>query len=500
MAVDFLKALDDAQNVAYTENGGKALRTSGSGCVDLFSSIGSMRGSSWDRIVSKFESAWLDEKLTALKILFYARDVRGGLGERKVFRYCLAWLAQHYPEVVEKNFDNIAFYGRWDDILCLLDVPALEKDVGAYLLEKIVDDICNANYGKSVSQLAKWLPSENASSAKTRRYATTLRTIWGWSPRRYRKTLTDLRERIRIIENNLRTKDYTFDYSKQPGGAMFKYRQAFLRNDEERYKAYLESLKKGDAKMNAGTLYPYQIVGKFTSLQYRYSWKSPSRDEIDALNTMWDQLPDYTNGENALVVMDGSGSMYIDSYSPTPISAAMSLAIYFAERNKGPFKDCFITFSHVPKLVRFKADSPLSEKVRIAERENDIANTNVSAVFDLILKTAISSGASQSDMPTKLYIISDMEFDMATTGNDKMVFEHAKEEYEAAGYKLPQLVFWNVCSRTDMVPVKQDEKGVALVSGASPSIFKLVMSGEADPYQFMRSVIDAERYERVKLD
>ncbi|MBR0162637.1 MAG: DUF2828 family protein, partial [Oscillospiraceae bacterium] len=306
---------------------------------------------------------------------------------------------------------------------------------------------------------------------------------FGLSDRDYRKALTKLRACIRIIENNLREKDYTFDYSKQPSKAMFKYRKAFLRNDGERYGAFMDKVDRGEEKLHTGTLMPYELV------EHAYDC---SEEERRSLDVTWRTLEDFTTDENALVVADGSGSMYWGS-KPMPAAVAQSLAIYFAEHNKGKFHNHFLAFSMSPRLVEIKGKD-FVEKVRYCRTFNECANTNLEAVFDLILQAAVENHVPQAEMPAKLYIISDMEFDDCVMNSSMTNFENARASYAAAGYKLPDLVFWNVDSRHEQQPVKENGRGVALVSGNSPRIFSMVMEGELNPYDFMLSVIDTERY------
>ena len=305
-----------------------------------------------------------------------------------------------------------------------------------------------------------------------------------------------LRARIRIIENNLREKDYTFDYAKQPSKAMFKYRRAFLRNDGERYGAFMERVQKGEAKLHTGTLLPYEIV---EPCLYTGGWWNdhcymlPMSDEEKlALNATWAALEDFATDENALAIVDTSGSMYCQN-SPLPAAVALSLGLYFAERAKGPYRNHFIEFSAHPELIEIKGET-FADRLRYIASFNEIANTNLEAVFDLILDAAVDNKVPQSELPAKLYIISDMEFDACVSGAKLTNLENAKRKFARYGYRLPQLVFWNVASRNQQQPVTINDRGVALVSGCSPRIFSMAMEGELDPYAFMLSVIGTERY------
>lgn len=477
-----LEVLKKTANKTYTENGAVTHRTSGKDCLDLFAAIGALRRADDQNICSRFLKAYAENPDLAMKILFYARDVRGGLGERRVFRSILAWLASNEKSSVVRNLPYIAEYGRWDDVLVLLKTPC-RKEALALLEEQFREDLAALEDGGDISLLGKWLPSVNASNQETVVMAKMIAKSFGLSDRDYRKALTGLRARIRIIENNLREKDYTFDYSKQPSKAMFKYRKAFLRNDGERYAAFMDRVDRGEAKLHTGTLMPYELVERAYDC---------SEEERRSLDVTWRMLEDFTTDENALVAADGSGSMYWGS-KPMPAAVAQSLAIYFAEHNKGKFHNHFLTFSMTPQLVEIKGED-FVEKVRYCRTFDECANTNLEAVFDLILQAAAENHVPRAEMPAKLYIISDMEFDHCVKNSSMTNFENAKASYAAAGYILPDLVFWNVDSRHEQQPVKENDRGVALVSGNSPRIFSMVMDGELNPYDFMLSVIDTERY------
>lgn len=477
-----LEVLKKTANKTYTENGAVTYRTSGKDCLDLFATIGALRRADDPAICNRFLKAYAENPDLAMKILFYARDVRGGLGERRVFRSIFTWLASNKKGSVVKNLPFIAEYGRWDDVLVLLKTPC-RKEALALLKEQFHADLAALEDSGDISLLGKWLPSVNASNQDTVMLAKMIAKSFGLSDRDYRKALVKLRARIRIIENNLREKDYTFDYAKQPSKAMFKYRKAFLRNDGDRYGAFMEKVDRGEAKLHTGTLMPYELVERAYNC---------SEEERRSLDVTWRQLEDFTTDENALVVADGSGSMYWGS-KPMPAAVAQSLAIYFAEHNKGEFHNHFLTFSMTPRLVEIKGND-FVEKVRYCRTFNECANTNLEAVFDLILRAAVENHVPQAEMPAKLYIISDMEFDFCVKNSSMTNFENAKASYAAAGYKLPDLVFWNVDSRNEQQPVKENDRGVALVSGCSPRVFSMVMDGELNPYAFMLSVIDTERY------
>lgn len=488
----FLQALKTTANFTRTENGAKTLRSSGSDVVDLFACVGALRHMNDADVLRRFYPAWAEDRDLAMKILFYARDVRGGLGERNVARTILRSLAEQEPDSVRKNIALIPFYGRYDDLLELLGTPC-EEDVLAFIREELAKDTAALAAGEKVSLLAKWLPSVNASSEETRRRAVTVARGIGMSDSQYRRTLSSLRSAAMILENRLREKDYTFSYAAQPSKAMFKYRSAFLKNDGTRYLEYMQKVSEGKEALHTGTLMPYELVRKA---------KEVTADDQNRkiLDVTWNALPDFTDGRNALAVVDVSGSMFgicAGADGPRPIDIAVSLGLYFAERNSGPFRNHFITFSEEPTLIEVKG-ADLTDKVVYIQRAPWGMNTDIEAVFELILKTAVSNELPQSELPETVYIISDMEFDSCVWNSDVTNFEYAKGIFEAHGYRLPKLVFWNVQSRNKQVPVRMDERGVALVSGCSARIFSMVMEDELDPYKFMMKVIGSERYAPVR--
>lgn len=481
-----LQYIKNNANRTLTENGAETLRTTGSECLDLFATIGALRSQPADEITTRFLRAYADNPDMAMKILFYARDVRGGLGERRVFREILRWMAHNEKPSLVRNLPYIAEFGRWDDVLVLLDTPA-QREAVALLRSQFEADMTAMQSGQPVSLLGKWLPSVNASNAETVASARSLASAFGMRQDQYRRALSALRQAIKIIENNLREKDYTFDYSKQPSKAMFKYRRAFRRNDQARYSAFLEMVNSGEARLKTSPLMPYEIV--------QAAYQASGSDRL-VLNTTWNALEDFTNDTNSLVVVDGSGSMY-GGGNPIPAYVAQSLAIYFAQRNKGAFHNHFITFSTSPQLVELKG-ADIKEIVRYCKSFNECSNTNLQRVFELILQTAVQNRLPQKEMPTTLYIVSDMEFDSCVRDASMTNFEHAKQLYRRYGYHLPNVVFWNVQSRHRQQPVSMNEQGVALVSGFTARIFSQIMTGIMDPYRNMMSVIGSERYAMIR--
>lgn len=307
------------------------------------------------------------------------------------------------------------------------------------------------------------------------------------SEKKYRRTLSALRTRIDVLEKRLCLRDYSFDYSKQPSGAMLKYRKAFLRNDGIRYQEFIRQVLEEERSMHAGTLYPYEIV--------RACMSQPSGEERQGLNATWRSLPVMEDTRNALVVMDGSGSMYLSNNGIQPVTVAISLSLYFAQQNQGHFHNHFITFSEIPRLIRIP-ETDITSQVRCCMSYNEVANTDLYEVFMLLLITAVKHKLSQEELPEILYIISDMEFDCGVNP-DETVFEDAREKFRDYGYQLPTVVYWNVNARGEQYPVERNEQGAVLVSGASPSVFRMMISQKLTPEAFMETVLDSERYRDI---
>lgn len=451
-----------------TENGALTFNRSESPLVDFYALAGAMRNNEEDAL-DLFKKAFSFDRLSAIKILFYLRDVRGGQGERKLFRNCLEWLGTSFPEVFEKIIEFVPEYGRWDDLL-------FDNDkVFSFIGKKIKEDMVS----ETPSLLAKWLPTINSSSASTKSKAKVVAGKLKMNDIAYRKTIRAIRKKIKVVEELMSSKKWKdINYSSVPSQASRIYKNAFKKHDEERYNKFIEKAISGEAKINAKTLYPYQI------------YKSVESDYSKTLEALWKQLPDYTQGKNAIVVADVSGSMEGD-----PMAVSVSLALYFAERNKGQFKDHFITFSESPKLQRIYGQT-LVEKMNSIERAEWGMNTNLQSVFNLILNTGAKNNVPQEEMPETIYIISDMEFDYAISY--KTNFEVIKEKYEQSGYKMPNIVFWNVDARQKNLPVQKNESGVALVSGFSPVIFKMAVENKT-PEQVMLDTINSDRYNKIKI-
>jgi len=501
---NFKQTLNNEFNTNITENGALGFRTTGKQLLDINFSISSMRNMTEQEIVDKFAKAFYENKLLAVKWLFYASDVREGIGERRLFRICFFYLAQNHREIAEAVIKLVPEYSRWDNLFCLLDTD-LADSVIKLIKEQLEEDTRNMAENKSVSLLAKWLPSVNASSKETKRLARILISKFGITEKQYRKTLSGLRAYLKIVEVYMSRKAWQeIDYAAVPSRANLIYNNAFLRNDEERRKAYLESLQKGETKINAGVLFPHDIVNKYCETT---GWiRRLKKADDTTLEELWKALPDYVEGAgNTICVADGSGSMsmIIGAGSISALDVAQALAIYFSERCTGQFRNCYITFSARPQFVDLSRASSLREKIDIANRYSEVANTNIEAVFDLILTTAVKNHMTQQEMPQNILILSDMEFDSCvccenTSKPTQKLFETFAQKYQSHGYQLPRLVFWNINSRTGTIPVKENHLGVALVSGFSPVVVKMVLSSSIDPYQCLLEQINSKRYDAVE--
>ena len=504
--MDSLKeTLNEDMNVSVTENGAVGYRTSGKNLLDINFAVSSMRNMNDKAIEDKFAKAFYEDKLLAIKWMFYARDARLGIGERRLFRVCMRFLEKEHLEIAKVVISLVPEYGRWDDLWCLLDT-SLKDDVINLVREQLTKDMENLNHNKPTSLLGKWCPSENASSKETKRLAKIIREELNVTPRQYRKMLTKLRKYLKVVETYMSAKEWNaIDYAAVPSRANLIYNSAFLRNDEERRREYLSKLEKGETKINAGVLFPHDIVHKYSENSGWYS-RVKSSDDV-TLEELWKALPDFVkDAGNTICVADGSGSMTV-KVGGTQVSAlevANALAIYFAERSSGQFKDNYITFSRRPQLVDLSKGKSLREKIAIALKYDEVADTNIEAVFDLILQTAINKKMTQDELPQNILILSDMEFNSCACSNSgyrsvkKRLFKVVANKYAEHGYKLPRLVFWNINSRTGTIPVKENELGVALVSGFSPAIVKMVLSNKTDPFECLVEQLNTERYDAVE--
>jgi hypothetical protein len=483
-------ALSRETNFAFTDNGALTNASSLSKVLDFFALGSAMRTRDEDDIWNLFMKALEENSTFALRALFYSRDPRGGQGERRAFRAVLRRMANHYAMRVwlQNNLKLVAEYGRWDDLWVLLGVDeTLDNIIASLVLVQLENDLNNVDGGGSVSLLAKWMPSENASSKVTKKQARLLRERMFMTPRQYRKVLSTLRAYLNVVETKMCAGEWDdIDYAAVPSKAHMNYRKAFGKHDPFGYASYLGRVEKGEEKINSGVLYPYEIFNKVLT----------SYGEDKTLEAQWAALPNYLEGENAdrnvLVMADVSGSM-----SGAPISVSVSLALYCAERSKGIFHNKFLTFSERPELVEVSGMT-LRERMRNIQTSNWGMTTDLIKAFDLVLATAVKYRVRESEMPDMILIVSDMQFNKACRGNMATNLEVIKHNYAAAGYVAPQLVFWNVDAKNDTSPAKFDDRGVFLVSGCSPSILKSALNSTAvTPIDMMIDVLTQDRYSSI---
>ena len=460
------------ENVTLTENGMVTNPTTLNKCVDLFFSIGAMRGKPQDKVVSLFNEAYKENPLIASKLLFWGRDVRSGAGERQIFRDIVTHLTTTSPQTVRKNIGLIPEFGRWDDVLVLVGTE-LEDDM--FILIK--DSLTNGD-----ALCAKWMPRKGD-------VANRLRKLFRFTPKEYRKMLVNL---TNVVESKMCAKDWeSIDYSKLPSLASSRYQKSFVKNDTERYDEYKKALIDGTAKVNAGAVYPYDIIKSINQ----------GGDTIVS-EKQWESLPNWMedSNERILPVVDVSGSMCCPAGGNDNLSCmdvAISLGMYISERNEGNFKDAFVTFSNNPQLQYLTGG--LKERLNKLRRSDWGMSTDLEAVFNLILNQAKTYNIPQDKMPTKIMILSDMQFNQATRsdlGSQSMI----ESMYEVAGYKKPDIIYWNLNASGANFPVEFNKNGTALVSGFSPSILKPLLAGKnMTPESIMMGTVNDERYSVVTI-
>jgi hypothetical protein len=463
----------EEQNVTLTANGMVTNPTTLNKCVDLFFSIGSMRGKSKELVNKLFDQAFLENPLVATKILFWVRDIRSGAGERKVFRDVIEYLSVNSPLTLRKNINFISEFGRWDDILVLMGTE----------LEDEMFEIIKIALTNGDGLCAKWMPRKGEVANKLRR-------LFKTTPKQYRKMLVDL---TNVVETKMCSKDWeSIDYSKIPSLASSRYQKSFKRNDIERYEEYKNSLIEGTAKVNAGAVYPYDII------------KSMKMGGDEVVNSkQWESLPNWMEGseERILPVVDVSGSMECPAGGNpnlTCMDIAVSLGMYISERSEGNFKDAFITFSESPELQYLKGS--LEQRLSQLISSDWGMSTNLEKVFNLILTQAKNNNISEEFMPTKILILSDMQFNQATRRDSLGAQSMIEEMYKEAGYKMPNVVYWNLNSSGGNFPVEFDKNGTALVSGFSPSILKSLLGGKnMTPESIMMDTVNDKRYSVITV-
>lgn len=510
MESKFIQGLKNETNETLTENGAVAYKTTESDLLDLFGTIGALRTRPSQEIIHKFTKAFAEDQLLAMKMLFYARNIRGGLGERRTFRILIKYMATYHTEIMYKNIDLVPIFGRWDDLYEFVGTP-LEDEMFNLIDNQLKSDIVNCNNNKPISLLAKWLKSTSGVSVENAKLGRLTAKKLHLSYKAYRQILSKLRAYLNIVERNMSRDEWNkIVYREVPALAMKRYRNAFKEHNLIEFKEYIEKVKSGEETIKAATLYPYNIMeGAGLTDNWRSRLLTLSHwDEV--LEEQWKALPNYVEGHNNIMVMaDTSGSM-----SGRPLATSVGLATYFAERNQGPYKNKFIVFAGEPKFVEIKGTN-LMEKISCIPEIN-AQNTNIEKAFELILSTAINNNLAQEDLPKALIIISDMEFDRATDKNndywydtrktDNNIEKHNKlmvelrAKFNQYGYDLPKIIYWNVDSRNDVYHATCAQHNVALVSGQSTSTFKtLLKSIDEDAYEMMLSTLNDPIYDVVRV-
>ena len=498
----FLDSLKRETNYTLTENGGVAHKSTLDAVYDMFALGGAYRSRTDEDCILLFKNAFEENQELALKCLFYLRDIRCGQGERRFFRVCFKWLAKNYPELAFRNLDNIPEYGRWDDLYCV-EGTELRADAFDIIQCQLNKDLISLKEGEKegVSLLGKWLKSENASAEDTKYLANQTRIALGYSHKKYRKILSALRTRINIVEKLMSEGRWEeIEFAKLPSKAGLIYRNAFAHNDliKDKYEAFINSK---ETKVNAATLYPYEIVKKVTDTLDYWGHADLEETEREVLNKCWNNQKDYLKGKpcKMMCVVDTSGSMD-SSYgtSVKPIDVAISLGMYCAERIGEPFKNCFISFSSRPQLIEIdKIGIDFCSRVKNIYQTNLCSNTDIEAVFKLLKNTILETG--QKDILDTIVIISDMQIDKMSYWRDeervKSEMERIRIEWEQDGLKMPHLIYWCVDAKKDTI--LDLGPNVTCCSGCSPIIFKQVLTGKTG-IELCLEILNSKRYESIR--
>ena len=505
-ANDLKNTINNENNAqkSMTTNGAIAYKTSGKALLDFNFKISHYRNADYAEIANDFAKVYYEDELLAIKYLFYISDIRGGLGERHTSRACFLWLHNYHRDIFKKIWCLIPEYNRWDTTIMFAN-PTYNKDeedrqaYSSAIEKQLIEDLKNSLKGNLISLLAKWMPSENASSKESKAMARQFQSDWSLTPRTYRKILSSLRNYLNIVECDMSANRWqNIDYEKVPSKANLKYYNAFMAHDEERRKDYLDKVENDKAIIHSKVLTPHEIVHAYTKGYYHYLGINiaPERE----LELLWNNLPDY-DLKNTLVIRDGSGSMTCGSCSDNicPLEVATALAIYASEHNNYYWADKFITFSSHPKFIDLSKCNSLASKIQLTYAEDDCSNTNIYKTMKLILETAVKNKYHQNELPSTILIISDMQFDGRSFNMDETLFETISKEYAEYGYKLPKIVFWNLdVESRGTIPLQQNEYGLILISGYSTTLFEMVMSNEIDPYKALVKVLNSERYDLIE--
>jgi hypothetical protein len=466
-----------SNSMARTHNGAATLASSGSALVDFFFISGAARKMTEEAFVGMFKAAYAEDRNLALRTSLYTRDVRGGAGEREAFRRILRYLDKNDPKALLQVLPRVPELGRWDDLL------VVESDTGRELVSSMIrkallvdgDGLC-----------AKWMPRKGIEAARVRGMIGL-----GNSPKRYRKLLVRLSN---TVEQKMCAREWeSINLEHIPSVAAARYRKALHKHLPERFVQFVEAVKKGEAKVHAGAIFPHDVIKTLVGDYY----KTPSQVQIDAAQNQWNALPDFVGEGSFLPVVDVSGSMTSAGYGNTtgvaPIHVAVSLGLYLAERNKSAFKNVVMTFSEAPSLIPL-VNGNMYQKIKQVFSMPWGMSTNLQAAFAGILKHAKENDVPAYDMPKSLLIISDMEFNACV--RDLTNYEAMEEQFRMAGYEMPNVVFWNVNGREGNNPVNFNQRGTALVSGFSPAIVKTVLSAKVvRPIDIVLEAVNVPRYD-----
>lgn len=469
-------------NTTKTTNGMVALTGSADYCTDLFFKIGASRNRR-EEVLEDFINAYYQDAQLALRILAWARDIRGGAGERQVFKDIMRWLESNDPNSTLKMIPKIPELGRWDDLL-VFDTPDAKN--AAYTL---IGAAMKAGDGL----VGKWMPREKSSKGKI---AKELQVFLGMTPKQYRKTLAEL---TRVVENQMCQGSWdSINFSQVPSVASARYKKAFGRHTSK-YGEYIQALNRGDegVKVNASAIFPHDV------LKGVIGWYSNnySQNELDHIKHQWDSLPNYVGDSNILPLVDVSGSMSCPvggSGSLQCIEVAVSLGLYLADKNLGAFRDVFMSFSSNPVLVSLKGGN-IIEKIHTMLKSHWNMSTDLEKAFKEILRVAVANDVPSDEMPKKVIIFSDMQFNRCITNSSHTAFSTITKEYRRKGYEVPQIIFWNLNAHNN-TPVSFTQQGTALVSGFSPALLKSLLSDTLEdftPRNIMLQTVMVDRYKVI---
>lgn len=515
-----LKVEDSNESRSITENGALGLAKTKSRLVDFFFKVGSMRNMSPADIATQFAEAYAENSARALELLFMVRDCRGGMGEKRTFNVCFDWLVRNFPGDANDLVRLIPEYGSWKTFFELTDALQQNSNVWdsakAFVVEQLTKDTLNAKAGKSVSLLGKWMPSENTSSKATRSLATLWRNALHLDSKTYRQSLSVLRKAIKIVEADMSAGNWDqIDYNAVPSKAGMLYRNAFMKHDEERRKIWLADLASGKegVKINTAALTVADMVHVYSERASASGWSHSGWNQVEedpTIEAAWRDLVAknmMAEDEVALLpVVDGSGSMYApisNSSKVQAIDVSMALGLFLANINTPAWRGMIMEYGSNPAFFAVPTGASLLEQLKIAVKHDDCGSTNVEAVYDLILNTAVKNHFKQEDIPN-VVCFSDMEFDMAMGSwynrsiTTATLFQSIIAKWTAAGYKLPKQIFWNINSRTGTIPLTENEFGVALLSGYSQSIIGMILSRKLDPLAILLEKLDSPRYDLVR--